>query len=357
MNVFSKGIFKIEKENHDNIKLCLNELVQKLRVINQIEINQTSYKLVFHSGGDLKWTANIFGINGANSNFPCPWCKWENKTTDAASYDYNSIWSIEGRSHEDAQSCLKKKKIELKSGYIKEGIFPFIEFKRSVVDILHMTLRITDKLISALLFRLEELEEDSSSNIEKRPLTKAFWDFIEIECNITHPFYIKERANENSKIKLRKLNQNERLAIFEKLFQGNSLCSIFPKNYRKDIGLNRLNRLFYNFNEILNIIKKDYKEFDKENLNLKLKKWLKDYLSIDQSITPYIHIFFHHVPDFIEKYGNLNLFSMQGLEKKNHFVKVNYFRQTNHHKNSFTTILLEKMNRLEFIHLKAQLLE
>ena len=34
-----------------------------------------------------------------------------------------------------------------------------------------MTLRITDKLISALLFRLEELEADSSSNIEKRPLT------------------------------------------------------------------------------------------------------------------------------------------------------------------------------------------
>ena len=57
------------------------------------------------------------------------------------------------------------------SGYINEGIFLFTEYKRSVVDILLMTLRITDKLISALLFRLEELEADSSSNIEKRPLT------------------------------------------------------------------------------------------------------------------------------------------------------------------------------------------
>lgn len=220
-----------------------------------------------------------------------------------------------------------------------------------------MTLRITDKLLMSLLFRLEELKGDSSVNLEKRPLTKAFWEFIEKDCNITHPFYIKEKGNDLSKIKIRKLNQNERLSIFEKLFQNNSLCSIFPKKYRKDVGLNRLNRLFCNFNEILKIIKNDLKHFDEESLRTKLKKWLKDYLSIEKTITPYIHIFCHHVPDFIEKYGNLNLFSMQGLEKKNHFVEINYFWQTNHHKNTFTTVLLEKMNRLEFIHLKAQLLE
>ena len=89
---------------------------------------------------------------------------WENKKTNISFYDFNKNWSI------DAQSCLKKK-FKSKSGYINEGIFPFTEYKRSVVDILLMTLRITDKLISALLFRLEELEADSSSNIEKRPLT------------------------------------------------------------------------------------------------------------------------------------------------------------------------------------------
>lgn len=43
--LFSLGIFKIEKENHENIKLCLTELIQKLQMIDQIIINQTNYNI------------------------------------------------------------------------------------------------------------------------------------------------------------------------------------------------------------------------------------------------------------------------------------------------------------------------
>ncbi len=46
---------------------------------------------------------------------------------------------------------------------------------------------------------------------------------------------------------------------------------------------------------------------------------------------------------------------MQGMEKKNHFAKINFFRQTNHHKNSFTSILLDKMNRLDFINMNGKI--
>lgn len=116
----------------------------------------------------------------------------------------------------------------------------------------------------------------------------------------------------------------------------------------------RLNRLFYNFKDIISDIKKDYSQsFDKNNLEKKLKNWLKDYLKIEQNITPYIHILCFHIPEFIQKYKNLNLFSMQGMEKRNHFSKINFFRQTNHQKNSFTTILLEKMKRLDFINMNG----
>ena len=52
-------------------------------------------------------------------------------------------------------------------------------------------------------------------------------------------------------------------------------------------------------------------------------------------------------------HGNLSLFSMQGLEKLNSFSKLNYFRSTNHNKNTLTSTLLRKINILYFIHLNA----
>jgi hypothetical protein len=85
-------------------------------------------------------------------------------------------------------------KIQENKGYVNIGLFPFIEFNRSVVDILHLTLRISDKLFSALLLRLEELE-NNSSDMEKNFLTKKFSDFVEVECNVTYPFYKKEKEN------------------------------------------------------------------------------------------------------------------------------------------------------------------
>ena len=46
---------------------------------------------------------------------------------------------------------------------------------------------------------------------------------------------------------------------------------------------------------------------------------------------------------------------MQGLENLNSFSKINYFRQTNRNKTQFTSMLLEKMNRMNFYHLGGRL--
>ena len=53
----------------------------------------------------------------------------------------------------------------------------------------------------------------------------------------------------------------------------------------------------------------------KDNLHKWLTLFAKTYQS--KNITPYIHAFVHHVPEFLEKYGNLNFFNQQGLEKLN----------------------------------------
>lgn len=329
----------------------MKELLLKLENTKEIVLNKTTYRISFHAGGDLKWLSVVFGINAANSLYPCPWCTWKmkDKMTEA---DLNEKFSIHGRSHAMAEICLNNtKSIDARKGYIDKSLFSFIEFHKIVVDMLHMTLRITDKLLHMLLFRLEELEKE-----EKTPLIIIFKNFLETECKITCPFYTKETENE-SKLKLRKLNQNDRLKIFKKLFENQkTLNSIFPEKFQRDVTILILNKLFFNFREILLIIKKDNgQNFDKNGLITKLKDWLNDFIMIEPKITPYIHIFCFHVPDFIEVHGNLNLFSMQGLENLNHFAKVNYFRQTNRHKSTFTSTLLEKMNRIEFIHLGGKI--
>lgn len=166
-------------------------------------------------------------------------------------------------------------------------------------------------------------------------------------------------ADNDKKMNLRKLNQSERLKIIDKLFEGsNTLMYIFPKKFQIDGTLLRLSKLFFNFREILNLIKLDNsKGFDVNGLKNMLKDWLFDFIKIEPKITPYVHIFCFHIPEFIETHGNLNLFSMQGLEKCNGFSKVNFFRQTNRHKNTFTATLLEKMNRTNFIRLNGNINE
>jgi hypothetical protein len=76
---FTLGIFRIQKEDYENISKCLNELLLSLGQIKTITINDEEYKINFMAGGDLKWISLVFGINAANSKFPCPFCKWKNE--------------------------------------------------------------------------------------------------------------------------------------------------------------------------------------------------------------------------------------------------------------------------------------
>jgi hypothetical protein len=95
-------------------------------------------------------------------------------------------------------------------------------------------------------------------------------------------------------------------------------------------------------------VKQDHSEnFNENGLKRRLLEWLRHYLRIEPKISPYIHIFVFHLPEFILKYKNLNLFSMQGLEKKNDFIKQNFIRQTNRKKDLFTETLLKLSNRYE----------
>jgi hypothetical protein len=162
----------------------------------------------------LKWISNVYGIAAANSTNPCPWCHWT--TTDAVYI--NSYWSIKERSHHTASSLLSNNEIIL--GYNNKAILDFIPFENCVVDILHMCLRITDSLFNHLHLNIEELDGDISVDLLMRPLLKMLWDFIEVDCKVTKPFYFSQKQNTGSKIKIRSLSQPERFKIIDRMFKN-----------------------------------------------------------------------------------------------------------------------------------------
>ena len=145
--------------------------------------------------------------------------------------------------------------------------------------------------------------------------------------------------------------EDNKMSSTDNIFKK-SLMKIFP-NHGNHGGLLRMNKLLKKFSDLINHIKQDLSaNYNINQLEIDLREFLRDYIlaTPDKKITPYVHILCHHVPEFIETYHYLNLYSMQGLEKKNHFEKMNYFRQTNHQKNYYPTTLIEKINRMEMIH-------
>ena len=61
----------------------------------------------------------------------------------------------------------------------------------------------------------------------------------------------------------------------------------------------------------------------------------------------------HHIPEFLEKYKDVNVFNIQGLEKLNDFTTEYFFKSTNKNltDNKYIEQLMNKKNRIDFYQL------
>ncbi len=338
----------MNNEDYSTIQICLKEIIENLEGFNSVTINGIVFRLVFTLGGDLPWLANITGINAANADFPCIWCKW-NKKEDG---DIRRSWTINDRSHQEAEENLHL------FGYKNFPLFRDIPFENTVVDTLHLLLRITDVLLEKLLNHIMFFDTNNREMIFFNRLKT----FFEVECKITNPFYISRKGI----TKFRSMNGNERIKILES-FSKKNLKQIFQEK-KDDNKLILINYIFLKFNELYNKFINNYStvtyQFNKDEYESNLREFLEFYLRfINYSnistgrkkgeieyMTPYVHIFIFHTSEFIMKYKNVNMYSTESLEKSNDFSKQYLMRQTN--KKDIKQIL-EKHNRIEFIKLKG----
>lgn len=242
-------------------------------------------------------------------------------------------------------------------GYIKQPIVDFIDFNLVIVDMLHLYLRITDKFFEILITKLAEKDGvgSLSKSLDQRPNFKKLFNFLEQQCNITKPFYSSEK--EQHKYKLRSLNGNER-AIFLQKISDYKIKTLFPALDNNTALV--IYYVFKDFKETVDSIKKnEYNDTNIEELRGKLKTWLNYYVKLipanSKEITPYIHCYVFHLPEFILKFKEINLYNLQGLEKLNDFSTQIYHSATNKHKinKSFIIQMIRKRNRMEYYNLKG----
>jgi len=355
--ILFKGIFKTD-EKYSYLRTALKEIIADLSKLKTIKINQTNYTIEWTHGGDLKWLAEIFGINAANSNQPCPWCLWNKKDEfidSGKKIIWNEKWNINERSTN--KPILKKAKV---NGFKNYPIISFLDYNQNVIDILHLFLRITDIIFKKFLDFLNLLDNDYSFDLDKRPNLKQLNDYLVDVCKITKPLYLSRKGI----LKLRSLNEKERLKILYKEKNETFIQKLFPKynsfgkkNDNKDAKgkMEAFSIVFDEFNNIYNYIKYDFNEyeFDLDEYRSKMNTWISYFIVVngEKSITPYIHALIFHVSEFIIKYKNLNLYSLQQLEKLGSITKTNFFRSTNKQTNKFNKLLLEKINRIELLDL------
>lgn len=349
-NFFIKGIFRVIKEDYETISKALKEIIEDLQDLQTVKINDIDFDVKYTLGGDLKWIALITGINAANADYPCPWCKFNKKSDN----DLRKDWNLRDRSHQES------KENQNSFGYINQPMFKFIKFEEIVVDNLHLLLRITDVIFEKLITFIEHLDSKNRDSIYFKRLT----DFL-IGLKITSPFYISKKGT----TKMRNLNQNERLIFLEAIRKKNFKEIFYEK--ANDKKLIMIDQVFLKFNELFHFSKNDFSEnnitfqYNENYFKTKLNEWLGFFIQLMnyddkkrkkkdiEYITPYIHIMVQHLPEFISTYKNLNLFSTQALEKSHNSTKINLMRQTNKKTNEFIKQLLEKENRMEFYNLNG----
>jgi len=181
---FSLGTFLIKKEDYYELKIALKEIINELKLLKTIEIDGIEYTIESWLGGDLRFLALVLGryfllgknylkiylillyflgLNASNANRPCPWCDSEKKHFKCSDHPINRIYN----------------RLKKEVGQDKEPLIAsdFFKTENIIPDILHMFLRVSEKLIHLLRNDLQQMETTFSESLELNVNFRKLVDF------------------------------------------------------------------------------------------------------------------------------------------------------------------------------------
>lgn len=174
-----------------------------------------------------------------------------------------------------------------------------------MIDVLHLYLRITDRLLELLYNDILSLDKNNHTIFESF-LQKLN---IKFKFNMVHENEFK-KFNFTGDERMKIFKNIDQLQVFEILQRGH-----LKKKSMKDFQIIYENIRINKYQNGQQLLK------DSEI-------WLNDFYQIYPSkyVTPYMHIFASHMNIFE---SNPNKFSLQGFEKFNGHTKNYYFTKTN----------------------------
>ena len=139
-------MFEIKNENYEEVSGSLKDTLDLLEKINNIQIGDKTYNILFYLGADYKMLRLIYGQKSSNASESCVWCKFDMSKTPNIKADFQIF-----RKLNDIDKHL-------------EPIIKFIPFEKCVVDLLHLLLRITDQLFKLLIFKLIRIDKNGGED-------------------------------------------------------------------------------------------------------------------------------------------------------------------------------------------------
>ena len=324
-------------ENYDSLKESLEDILKEASELKSVSINGRTHQIEYFLGGDLKFLALVCGIEAANGSYSCIWCKCRSSER----WDMSKEWSAFDVS-KGARTVKEIQELSIKSranmGCKRSPLFTFIPIHRVLIDTLHLFLRVSDLLINLLiqdLRRVDGIAKATAVDPVKHTSVSAYEKFLKDVCKINFKFYC---AKESKDLQWRDLTGPEKIRVFKNI----DIPKYFPR-------LKNASALQDIWNEFWRLFSKLEAPGDTEELKADIHNWVKMFLKQYQTknVTPYVHAFAFHVPEFIEKYNSVTKFNQQGLEKLNDVTTQHYMRSSNHHEQEALMQVMQKRNRLE----------
>lgn len=164
-----------------------------------------------------------------------------------------------------------------------------------VIDTLHLFLRVADILINLLiqdLRREDGIAKATNVDLSKHTGITAYEKFLNEACKVTFRWYT---CKETRQLKWRDLTGPEKVRVFNNIDIPKYLPMLKNAAALQDIW-----REFWRLFTMLESCHSD----DTNELREEIRNWCQT-----KHITPYIHAFACHVPEFINKFGSVCKFN------------------------------------------------
>lgn len=331
-------------ENYESISALTERVRTEMKTIEDnggfVEVDGKKYRVVFMLFGDLHFVHDVFGQQGASATFPCVYCKCHQDNL----LNFLEIPSIfierdletiikDGRTGDELAEELKI------DDQLEEAERAFLKSDKSAASKRKWTNE-KAKIRKKLNEKCRQNFNQKHSPLLRIPPRRFVFDTLHCRLRIVDLFFdileaeVERYPHEIEKLRLKIRTALESIKVHKRItgFIGReamkildecaTLCDALPDECHP-----RLKKFCQLFRETMHYFDSDRRFTPSEALIfrqicLNFGQWLTcEWPYINWKSVLYLHILVYHAWELLYEYGNLGIFSAQGLESLNAVTK------------------------------------